>query len=110
MDSAPVDPIPVWMKPNDEERHMNKFENFSLPRMCSLPRMWMSPNAVFQYRDTALEAAYLEIGRSQNTNTLQRQLLDAATPRTGVRREYQGKAANIIARLKGTHPCLKEAR
>ncbi|HJX17538.1 MAG TPA: hypothetical protein VJ437_05005 [Acidiferrobacterales bacterium] len=89
---------------------MNKFENFSLPRMCSLPRMWMSPNAVFQYRDTALEAAYLEIGRLQNTNTLQRQLLDAATTRISDLAQYQGKAANIIARLKGQNPCLKEAR
>jgi len=70
----------------------------------------MSPNAVFQYRDTALEAAYLEIGRLQNTNTLQRQLLDAATTRISDLAQYQGKAANIIARLKGQNPCLKEAR
>lgn len=82
---------------------MNSFEN------SSLPRMWMNPNTVFQYRDTALEAAHLEIGRLQNTNTLQRQLLDQATTRISDLAEYQGKAANIIASLKGQHPRLKEA-
>lgn len=74
-----------------------------------LPRMWINPNTVLRYRDTALEAAQLEIGRLQNTNTLQRQLLDEATTRISDLVQYQGKAANIIASLKGHNPHLQEA-
>lgn len=82
---------------------MNRFKN------SSLPRLWMAQDTVHQYRDTALEAAHLEIGRLQNTNTLQRQLLDAATSRISNLAQYQGKAAIIIAHLKGHNPCFTEA-
>jgi hypothetical protein len=95
MASAPVDPIPILKKPNDEERHMNRFESSSV---ASLPRMWVAPNTVFQYKDTALEAAHLEIGRLQNTNTLQQLLLDEATSRISDLAKYQDKAATIMAR------------
>lgn len=59
----------------------------------------MAPNTVFQYKDTALEAAHLEIERLHSANVLQQLLLDEATSRIINLAKYQCQAANIIARL-----------
>jgi hypothetical protein len=71
--------------------------------------MWIDQDSALQYRDTALEAAHLEIGRLQNTNMLQRQLLDAATSRISDLAKYHDKAAIIIARRSGHIPCFTQA-
>lgn len=59
----------------------------------------MAPNTVFHYKDTALEAAHLEIERLKSENVLQQLLLDEATSRISDMAKYQDKAATIIARL-----------
>lgn len=76
----------------------------------ALPRLWTDLSTELQHTDTAVEAAHLEIGRLQNTNTLLSLLLDEATSRISDLAQYQGKAATIIASLKGHGSYLKGSK
>ena len=81
---------------------MNRHESGSV---SSLPGMRMAPNTVFPYKDTAMEAAHMEIERLHSTNLLQQLLLDEATSRIRDLTKYQDKAAIIIARLNAKSVC-----
>ena len=81
---------------------MNRLERVSVP---SLPRMRIAPNTVFPYKDTAMEAAHMEIERLHSANLLQQLLLDEATSRIRDLTKYQDKAAIIIARLNAKSVC-----
>jgi len=78
---------------------MNRLESVSVPRMR------IAPNTVFPYKDTAMEAAHMEIDRLHSTNLLQQLLLDEATSRIRDLTKYQDKAATIIARLNAKSVC-----
>jgi len=82
--------------------------------------MRIAPYVVFPYKDTAMEAAHMEIERLHSANLLQQLLLDEATSRIRDLTKYQDNAAIIIARLKaqirvlrkqerGERPSTKEA-
>jgi|GEM_PF-3102182 len=76
---------------------MNRFASSALQK---LPETRHTPTR-FRYKNTALEAAYLEIKRLRTMNMLQQRLLNDAASRISDLTKYQDKAANIIARLKG---------
>jgi hypothetical protein len=92
------------MASNDEERHMNRLASVPVPSL-PLPGMRLASNTVFPYKDTAMEAAHMEIERLHNTNLLQQLLLDEATSRIRDLTKYQDKAAIIIARLNAKSVC-----
>ena len=83
---------------------MNRLASVSVPRL-PLTSVRLAPNTVFPYKDTAMEAAHMEIERLHNTNLLQQLLLDEATSRIRDLTKYQDKAAIIIARLNAKSVC-----
>lgn len=67
----------------------------------------MAPNTAYQYHDTALEAAHLEIQKLQSEKVMEKLLLDEAMIRIRDLVEYEAKAAAIIARLRSKIRALK---
>ena len=85
-----------------KEIQMNRLASVSV---SSVPMMRSAPNTVFPYKDTAMEAAHMEIERLHSANLLQQLLLDEATSRIRDLTKYQDNAAIIIARLNAKSMC-----